>query len=158
MRTSAVQTFVPSFTPPLIAVCEWQSISPGVRCLPVPSMMWAFDGAVRFLPTAAILPSTTSTSVLGKGFSCAIVHTVALRMSQVLCSSAGGGIIGVSLTRGRVGVSSDALACSVRWSGCSRGVSWRGGTPAVRWSVHSASQACASWSWLCMWVSVLPCA
>ncbi len=53
---------VPSLTPPLMAVWEWASISPGVTCLPVASISTAPAGASRSWPTATILPSRISRS------------------------------------------------------------------------------------------------
>src|SRR5260370_34554450 len=43
------------------AMCEWQSIVPGIRNLPVASMTVAPAGAVIFGPTSAILPSRMRT-------------------------------------------------------------------------------------------------
>src|SRR5262245_49515468 len=64
--------------------CEWQSMMPGITYLPVPSMMRAFGEALRFFPTAAILPLRRSTSVF-----CNVprvtVSTVAFRISVSVC-------------------------------------------------------------------------
>src|ERR1044071_3485296 len=58
MRTMAVTESVPSLMLPSPAVCEWQSMMPGVTHLPVASMTLAFGSrALTFGPTSTILPS-----------------------------------------------------------------------------------------------------
>ncbi len=47
---------LPSFTPPSMAMCEWQSMMPGVTYIPVASMTVAPPGTWMLLPTSAILP------------------------------------------------------------------------------------------------------
>ena len=54
---------VPSFTASL-AMCECGSMMPGMTNLPVASITVAPAGAAMFLPTCAILPPESSTSVL----------------------------------------------------------------------------------------------
>ena len=79
----AVIELVLSFTLPRIAVCECASMMPGVRCLPVASMMFAPAGTVSPLPMAAIFPSRINTSLLVSLPAAALVQTVALRISTV---------------------------------------------------------------------------
>ena len=38
------------------AMCEWQSMMPGITNCPAASMIWASGGIVTFSPTSAILP------------------------------------------------------------------------------------------------------
>jgi imidazolonepropionase-like amidohydrolase len=45
MRTSAVTAWPLSLTPREMPVCEWQSMTPGVTCLPLASTTRAFDGS-----------------------------------------------------------------------------------------------------------------
>ena len=51
MRTSAVIAWPDSFTPPSVAMCEWQSMMPGEMCLPWQSMIvvpiWNADRFLR---------------------------------------------------------------------------------------------------------------
>src|SRR5258706_1970551 len=62
MRTWEVMDCPLSLTLPATAEWEWQSIRPGVTCLPEPSIGTAFFGALRCCPTLAILPFSTITS------------------------------------------------------------------------------------------------
>src|ERR1700757_1063829 len=73
---------VPSFTPPSMAVSEWQSMMPGMRYLPVASTMVASAGALTSLPTAAIFPFSTRTLPFWT-VPFVTVRTVALRMRTV---------------------------------------------------------------------------
>src|SRR5208282_5701806 len=61
-KTSPIPTIeltatLPSLTPPSTAMCEWQSMIPGVTNMPVASMTVAPAGTFTLLPTWAILPS-----------------------------------------------------------------------------------------------------
>src|SRR6267378_3404250 len=48
---------LPSLTLPSMAMCEWQSMIPGMTNCPAASMTWASLGALMDWPTSAILPS-----------------------------------------------------------------------------------------------------
>src|SRR5258707_15712435 len=48
---------LPSLTPPSIAMCEWQSMIPGITNWPAASITLAPAGALIDGPTSAILPS-----------------------------------------------------------------------------------------------------
>ena len=48
---------LPSLMPPSPAMCEWQSMMPGITYWPLASMMVAPAGTITFSPTSAILPS-----------------------------------------------------------------------------------------------------
>jgi len=54
----------PSLTLPSTAMCEWQSMMPGVTNWPVASITTASAGAFRVPPTAAIFPSLIKMSPL----------------------------------------------------------------------------------------------
>ena len=49
-----------SFTFPSMAMCEWQSMIPGITYWPVPSITEAPGGTRTFSPTSAIFPSRTT--------------------------------------------------------------------------------------------------
>ena len=61
-------------------MCEWQSITPGERCSPLPSISSVPAGAST-LPTAAILPALTYTSPANAGDTA--VWMVTLRITHV---------------------------------------------------------------------------
>src|SRR2546423_1279324 len=66
LSTSAMFTIeetemLPSFTSPSIAMCEWQSIMPGMTNWPAASITCALLGAFRFGPTSVIFPSLIRT-------------------------------------------------------------------------------------------------
>ena len=48
---------LPSLTLPSMAMCEWQSMMPGMTNWPAASITWASFGALMDEPTSAILPS-----------------------------------------------------------------------------------------------------
>src|SRR5271170_24736 len=48
---------LPSFTLPSTAMCEWQSMIPGITYWPAASITCASFGALTEVPTSAILPS-----------------------------------------------------------------------------------------------------
>ena len=58
------------------AICECSSMIPAVKCLPVPSIIFA-EASDKFFPIAAIFPFFTSTSVASNLPSFSLVHTVA---------------------------------------------------------------------------------
>src|ERR1043165_3553771 len=61
----AVNESEPSLTASII-VCEWGSMMPGMTYLPVASMTFAPAGADRFLPSCAIFPFCSRTSVFSR--------------------------------------------------------------------------------------------
>ncbi len=79
MRAIEVTESEPSLTLPSMAMCEWQSMIPGVTNLPVPSTTVAVGDAFTSLPTSAILPFRISTEPFSI-VPCVIVMTVALRI------------------------------------------------------------------------------
>ena len=56
IRTSLVIACDASFTPLLIAVCEWQSMMPGVTCMSLPSIDDRAGGRFRARADARDLP------------------------------------------------------------------------------------------------------
>ena len=65
LMTSSIPTIADTDTEPSLmasaAICEWQSMMPGIKCWPVASMILAPDGTMTFSPTSVILPSTMMT-------------------------------------------------------------------------------------------------
>ena len=64
LRTSLISTMeetlmLPSLMPPSTAMCEWQSMMPGMTYWLAASMTLAPAGSMTFSPTSAILPSLT---------------------------------------------------------------------------------------------------
>src|ERR1035438_8675926 len=55
---------LPSLIPPSPAMCEWQSMMPGIRYCPPASITVAPCGTITFSPTSRILPSFTTTEPL----------------------------------------------------------------------------------------------
>ena len=62
ISTIAETLVLPSLIPPSPAICEWQSMMPGITNCPDASMIFAPGGAVTFpaSPTSVILPSFTT--------------------------------------------------------------------------------------------------
>ena len=87
-RTSATTLSLASLMPRAIAMCECASINPGVRCIPLASTSVAPAGSASPLPTAAMRPPLSSTSVFASRPAGPCVHTVAPRIS-VVCSAGG---------------------------------------------------------------------
>ena len=81
IRTSAVMLCVPSLTSPSIAVCEWQSMMPGVTCLPAPSTTRAPAGGGIEPPALTIFPPTARRSPFSIVPDGPIVQSVAPRTS-----------------------------------------------------------------------------
>ena len=79
--TSSIVTSAEEFCPPSLIldapICECSSITPLVRCLPVPSITRA-PGASPIVPTALIFPLTTQTLAFCRIPSASLVQTVRL--------------------------------------------------------------------------------
>ena len=77
--TSSIVTSAEEFCPPSLIldapICECSSITPLVRCLPVPSIT-RDPGALSIVPTALILPFTTHTLAFCMIPSASLVQTV----------------------------------------------------------------------------------
>ena len=91
LRLSAILTSEVTDCPPSLideaAICECSSMIPAERCLPVASTILA-DASCSDLPTCAIFPSFTSTSVFSNFPSASLVHTVAFLNKMVSCFGA----------------------------------------------------------------------
>ena len=74
---------LPSFTPPSIAMCEWQSMIPGITYWPFASITVAPSGTFKSVPTPAIFPSRIRIEPCSI-FPCVIVRIVAFFISIAL--------------------------------------------------------------------------
>src|SRR5208282_937327 len=76
--TMELTATLPSFTLPSTAMCEWQSMIPGVTNIPEASITVAPAGSFTFFPTSAILPSRIRIDP------CSMVPFVTVRMVAFL--------------------------------------------------------------------------